>query len=124
MLVLFWFIIVTCSVPRWDFLLDNYLEDECSLLPLEFCNVSRITKHLDLRISRSDAIDFYLTKVETGGGSPADVARSYMKDRPPWASPGRNVELRTPLTVTMKLFKEGTLYSAGHDSMSSSKVHF
>ncbi|PIN00820.1 hypothetical protein CDL12_26680 [Handroanthus impetiginosus] len=62
-----------------------------------------------------------LEHVESGGGSPADVARSYMKDRPPWASPTRNVELRTPLTTTVKLFKDGTLYSVGHDSFSSSK---
>ncbi|KAK6158671.1 hypothetical protein DH2020_005985 [Rehmannia glutinosa] len=62
-----------------------------------------------------------LGHVETGGSSPVDVARSYMKDRPPWASPTRNVELRTPSTTTMKLFKEGTLYSVGQDSLSSSK---
>ncbi|KAI3468432.1 hypothetical protein Pfo_025095 [Paulownia fortunei] len=62
-----------------------------------------------------------LEHVETRGGSPVDVARSYMKDRPPWASPTRSVELRTPLTTTTKLSKEGTLYSVGHDSLSSSK---
>ncbi|KAL0393855.1 UNVERIFIED_CONTAM: protein KAKU4 [Sesamum latifolium] len=59
--------------------------------------------------------------VESGGGSPVDLARSYMKDRPPWASPTRNFELRTPLTTTMKLFKEETLYSVGQDRLSSSK---
>lgn len=63
-------------------------------------------------------------KVESGGGSPVDVARSYMKDKPPSISPGRNVDLRTPLTATMKLFKEGTSYSVGHDSTSTSKVRF
>ncbi|KAL8521648.1 hypothetical protein ACS0TY_011971 [Phlomoides rotata] len=62
-----------------------------------------------------------LEHVESGVGSPVDLARSYMKDRPPWTSPGRNVELRTPLTATMKLFKEGTSYSVGHDSTSTSK---
>ncbi|KAK4389047.1 COP9 signalosome complex subunitb [Sesamum angolense] len=44
--------------------------------------------------------------IESGGGSPVDLARSYMKDRPPWASPTRNIELRTPLTTAMKHFKE------------------
>lgn len=50
-----------------------------------------------------------------------DLARFYMKDRPPWASSGRNVELST-LTKTRDLFKEGTSHSVGHDSFSSSKV--
>ncbi|KAG8375334.1 hypothetical protein BUALT_Bualt10G0089400 [Buddleja alternifolia] len=59
--------------------------------------------------------------LESKGGSPVDVARSYMKDRPVWASPTKNVELRTPLATTMKLFKEGTSYSVGHNSLSSSK---
>ncbi|KAI3453959.1 hypothetical protein Pfo_010622 [Paulownia fortunei] len=59
--------------------------------------------------------------VESGVGSPVDVARSYMRDRPPWASPTKYVELRTPLTTTMKLFKEGTSYSVSHDILSSSK---
>ncbi|KAL0312243.1 UNVERIFIED_CONTAM: protein KAKU4 [Sesamum radiatum] len=59
--------------------------------------------------------------IESGGGSPVDLARSYMKDRPPWASPTRNFELRTPLTTTMKLFKEETVYSVGQDHLSSSK---
>lgn len=58
--------------------------------------------------------------IESGGGSPVDLARSYMKERPPWASPTRNFEL-TPLTTTMKLFKEETLYSVGQDLLSSSK---
>ncbi|GER39767.1 transducin/WD40 repeat-like superfamily protein [Striga asiatica] len=57
--------------------------------------------------------------VETGGGSPVDVARSYMKDRPPWTSPTKSVDLRTPLR-RMELFKEGALYSVGQDSLSSS----
>ncbi|KAL0330114.1 UNVERIFIED_CONTAM: protein KAKU4 [Sesamum radiatum] len=59
--------------------------------------------------------------IESGGGSPVDLARSYMKDRPPWASPTRNIELRTPLTTAMNLFKEETLYSVGQDILSSSK---
>ncbi|KAH6760780.1 hypothetical protein C2S52_008558 [Perilla frutescens var. hirtella] len=62
-----------------------------------------------------------LEHVETGGGSPIDVARSYMKAMPPWASSGSNIELKTPTTVSMKLFQEGTFYSACRYSTSSSK---
>ncbi|KAL8504337.1 hypothetical protein ACS0TY_022897 [Phlomoides rotata] len=59
--------------------------------------------------------------IEAEVGSPVDVARSYMRNKPPWASPKEHVELRTPLTTTMKLFKEGTPYSVNHDILSSSK---
>ncbi|XP_073042720.1 protein KAKU4-like isoform X2 [Primulina eburnea] len=59
--------------------------------------------------------------VNSAGGSPLDVARSYMRDRPPWASPTKQIELSTPLTARMELIKEGTSYSVGHDSLSSSK---
>ncbi|XP_073051872.1 protein KAKU4-like isoform X3 [Primulina eburnea] len=54
-------------------------------------------------------------------GSPLDLARSYMRDRPPWASPTKKIELSTPLTARIELIKEGTSYSVGHDSLSSSK---
>ncbi|KAL3818410.1 hypothetical protein ACJIZ3_004315 [Penstemon smallii] len=57
--------------------------------------------------------------VGSGGGSPVDVARSYMKERPPWASPTKNNELGTPLTS--KYFREGASYSVAYDSLSSSK---
>ncbi|XP_041990812.1 uncharacterized protein LOC121741921 isoform X2 [Salvia splendens] len=59
--------------------------------------------------------------MEIGAGSPVDMARSYMKERPPWASPTKHVELRTPLTTTMKLFKERTPYSVTEDILSSSQ---
>ncbi|XP_047942422.1 protein KAKU4-like isoform X2 [Salvia hispanica] len=59
--------------------------------------------------------------MEIGAGSPVDMARSYMKERPPWASPTEHVELRTPLTTTMKLFKERTPYSVTEDILSSSQ---
>ncbi|KAL3631658.1 hypothetical protein CASFOL_012573 [Castilleja foliolosa] len=57
-----------------------------------------------------------LGHVETEEGSPVDVARTYMKERPPWSSPTKSFELRTPSTTTLKLFKERTL-----DSVSSKK---
>lgn len=56
--------------------------------------------------------------MESEVGSPVDVARSYMRERPPWASPTEHVELRTPLTTTMKLFKERTPYSVTDESSS------
>lgn len=61
-------------------------------------------------------------QMECEVGSPVDVARSYMRERPPWASPTEHVELRTPLTTTVKLFKERTPYSVTDES--SSKVQF
>lgn len=85
-------------------------------IPLEFRDVSEFQNEILIW-------PYGLTvQVETEGGSPVDVARFYMKDRPPWASSGRNVELSTPLTKTRDLFKEGTSHSVGHDSFSSSKV--
>ncbi|CAI9759538.1 unnamed protein product [Fraxinus pennsylvanica] len=54
-------------------------------------------------------------------GSPVDVAKSYMKVRPPWISPSKQIEVRTPSTMTMEPFKEGTQYSVGNDSLSSLK---
>ncbi|XP_073131865.1 protein KAKU4 isoform X2 [Henckelia pumila] len=59
--------------------------------------------------------------VNSAVDSPLDVARSYMRDRPPWASPTKQIELSTPLTARRELIKEGTSYSVGHDSLSSSK---
>ncbi|KAG6433197.1 hypothetical protein SASPL_104805 [Salvia splendens] len=60
--------------------------------------------------------------MENGAGSPLDMARSYMRERPPWASPMEHAELRTPLTITMERFKERTPYSATEDVWSSSKI--
>ncbi|CAA2983558.1 KAKU4-like isoform X2 [Olea europaea subsp. europaea] len=54
-------------------------------------------------------------------GSPVDMAKSYMKVRPPWASPTKQIEVRTPSTMMMEPFKEGTRYSVGNDSLSSLK---
>lgn len=70
-------------------------------------------------VIRLSKIIGYSMQVEDEGSSPVDVARSYMKDRPPWASPTKNIELRTPTTL-----KEGIPISVGHDSLSLSKVHF
>ncbi|XP_016439790.1 protein KAKU4 [Nicotiana tabacum] len=53
-------------------------------------------------------------------GSPVDMARSYMKVRPPWASPTVDQSgLGTPSHLKAKLFEEGTPYTG--DSSSSLK---
>ncbi|XP_023887986.1 protein KAKU4 [Quercus suber] len=56
-------------------------------------------------------------------GSPADMAKSYMRARPPWASPtAKHVELKPPSPIGMQLFAEETPYSIGGNSASSSKL--
>ncbi|XP_047976540.1 uncharacterized protein LOC125218810 isoform X2 [Salvia hispanica] len=59
--------------------------------------------------------------MEYGTGSPVDMARSYMRERPPWASPMEHAGLRTPLTTTMERFKERTPYSVTKEVWSSLK---
>lgn len=56
-------------------------------------------------------------------GSPVDVAKSYMRTRPPWASPSiDHPNSKTPSGV--QLFKEETPYLLGNNSTPSSKVLF
>jgi len=56
-------------------------------------------------------------------GSPVDVARSYMRMRPPWASPSIDQpKSRTPSGI--QLFKEETPHLLGNISTPSSKVLF
>lgn len=114
------FIVTSCCLHRWDsvysyLLLIITFKDACSFA---FCVSRNKTLWSENKLIWCHL--FFTMKVESGGGSPVDVARSYMKDRPLWTSPG----ISTPLTATMKLFKEGTSYSIGHDSTSTSKVHF
>ncbi|XP_004501249.1 uncharacterized protein [Cicer arietinum] len=53
-------------------------------------------------------------------GSPVDVAKSYMRARPPWASP--SVDHTKPSTLSgIQLFKEETPHLFGGNSTSSSK---
>ncbi|KAK6932087.1 hypothetical protein RJ641_001711 [Dillenia turbinata] len=55
-------------------------------------------------------------------GSPVDVAKSYMKARPPWASPSSKLfEFRSPSSSGIQLFNEGTPLSLGNHTFSSSK---
>jgi hypothetical protein len=56
-------------------------------------------------------------------GSPVDVAKSYMRSRPPWSSP--SVDHTKPPTLSgIQLFKEETPYIFGGNSTSSLKVSF
>ncbi|XP_030946774.1 protein KAKU4 isoform X1 [Quercus lobata] len=64
-----------------------------------------------------------LLVTEDQAGSPADMAKSYMRARPPWASPSaKHVELKSPSPIGMQLFAEETPYSIGGNSASSSKL--
>ncbi|XP_022139992.1 protein KAKU4 isoform X2 [Momordica charantia] len=56
-------------------------------------------------------------------GSPVDVAKSYMRARPPWASPSsNNFEFKSPSPLGLQLFKEETSYSITGNPLSSSKM--
>ncbi|XP_034199071.1 protein KAKU4 isoform X2 [Prunus dulcis] len=60
---------------------------------------------------------------EDKGGSPVDVAKLYMRARPPWASPSiKHGELRSPSSTGMQLFNEETPYSIGGNSVSTLKL--
>ncbi|KAJ0089752.1 hypothetical protein Patl1_12693 [Pistacia atlantica] len=53
-------------------------------------------------------------------GSPVDVAKSYMRTRPPWTSPsGNRTEYQLPSPTRIQLFKDETPYSIGFSSLSS-----
>ncbi|CAN6911968.1 unnamed protein product [Brassica oleracea] len=60
---------------------------------------------------------------EDGGGSPVDVAKSYMRARLPWGSPAANTsEFRSPSPAGMQLIKEGTPFPYSAGNFSSSKL--
>ncbi|CAH9107607.1 unnamed protein product [Cuscuta epithymum] len=65
-------------------------------------------------------ISFITENMENVDGSPIYVAKSYMKARPPWASPSAEHETRTP-SMKLKLFDKGTPFPDGVDSTSSSR---
>ncbi|XP_059305629.1 protein KAKU4 isoform X1 [Lycium ferocissimum] len=63
-----------------------------------------------------------LKDVDDTFGSPVEMAKSYMKVRPPWASPAVDRSgLRTPSKMKAKLFDEETPYTVSGDSLSSLK---
>ncbi|GMI94777.1 hypothetical protein HRI_003147000 [Hibiscus trionum] len=60
--------------------------------------------------------------IEGEAGSPVDMAKTYMRTRPPWASPAMNdIEFKSPPPFGVPLFKEETPYSIGGKYLSSSK---
>lgn len=66
---------------------------------------------------------FNFQATEDGGGSPVDVAKSYMRSRLPWGSPAANTsEFRSPSPAGMQLIKEGTPFPYSAGNFSSSKV--
>ncbi|XP_039055046.1 protein KAKU4-like [Hibiscus syriacus] len=61
--------------------------------------------------------------IEGEAGSPVDIAKTYMRTRPPWASPALNdIEFRSPRLFGVPLFKGETPYSIGGKHLSSSKL--
>ncbi|KAF5456595.1 hypothetical protein F2P56_026062 [Juglans regia] len=62
-----------------------------------------------------------VTEVEVG--SPVDMARSYMRGLPPWASPSaKHIEFKSLSPIGIQLYKEETPYSIGGNSVSTSKL--
>ncbi|XP_034928151.1 uncharacterized protein [Populus alba] len=62
---------------------------------------------------------------EEEAGSPVDLAKSYMQDRPLWASPSTNhIQLQSPSSMGKELFKEATAFSVGSKSLSPSKLNW
>ncbi|XP_065849148.1 protein KAKU4 isoform X2 [Euphorbia lathyris] len=59
--------------------------------------------------------------VEGEIGSPVDLAKSYMRERPPWASPS-HIQLTSPPLMGTQLFKEDTPYLHSSNSVSASKL--
>lgn len=58
-----------------------------------------------------------LNQIDNEDGSPVDIAKIYMRSRPPWASPSpEHIELRTPSTMTGQLSREGALFPVGDES--------
>ncbi|XP_022982020.1 protein KAKU4-like isoform X4 [Cucurbita maxima] len=56
-------------------------------------------------------------------GSLVDVAKSYMRERPIWASPSvNNFEFKSPSPSRLQLFKEETSFSVSGNPLSSSKI--
>ncbi|XP_031123199.1 protein KAKU4 isoform X2 [Ipomoea triloba] len=64
---------------------------------------------------------FLTENVEKVDGSPIYLAKSYMKARPPWASPTEHLDIRTPSSKKSKLFEEGTPFHAGDEFVPSSR---
>ncbi|PNT34067.1 hypothetical protein POPTR_006G275200v4 [Populus trichocarpa] len=57
-------------------------------------------------------------------GSPVDLAKSYMRERPPWASPSTNhIQLQSPPSMGKELFVEATPFSVSGKSLSQSKLN-
>ncbi|KAJ1420133.1 hypothetical protein SESBI_14573 [Sesbania bispinosa] len=62
-----------------------------------------------------------LPQAPKDGGSPVDVAKSYMRARPPWASPSID-HIKPPTVAGIQLFKEETPNLFDGNSTSSSKL--
>ncbi|XP_042488076.1 uncharacterized protein LOC122068269 isoform X2 [Macadamia integrifolia] len=77
---------------------------------------------LDQEMYHSNSI-MQLSVAEGDGGSPVDVAKSYMRARPPWTSPSLSlVGSQTPSPIGTRLFSDGTPFGLADQTLSSSKM--
>ncbi|KAJ0965632.1 hypothetical protein J5N97_026770 [Dioscorea zingiberensis] len=61
--------------------------------------------------------------IARSGGSPVDVAKTYMRCLPPWqSSPFSGTDFKTPPPYERHLFKDETYHATTNHSLSSSKV--
>ncbi|XLU44989.1 hypothetical protein S245_039803, partial [Arachis hypogaea] len=81
---------------------------------------SGLEPNSDLGYGRHSLDLVTLTQVPTDEGSPMDVAKSYIRSLPPWASPSLD-HIKPPTPVGIQLFKEQTPHLFGGNSTSSSK---
>ena len=70
------------------------------------------------------SLSFFIEQSTEGEmGSPVDLAKTYMRVRPPWASPTTNhIQLQSPSSMGKELFVESTPFSVSGKSLSQSKV--
>ncbi|XP_018447457.2 protein KAKU4 isoform X2 [Raphanus sativus] len=97
---------------------DNGLTNEVNVGEMSNKAVMEAKRWLEEKKSASKSI-----ATEDGGGSPVDVAKSYMRARLPWGSPAVNSsEFQSPSPAGMQVIKEGTPFPFSAGNFSSSKL--
>ncbi|XP_057959959.1 protein KAKU4 isoform X2 [Malania oleifera] len=113
---------------NYNYISDADMLDLCSTAVME---AKKWLKEKKLGSSSKSELDqrtcslntFLLPDVtETAMGSPVDMAKSYMRARPPWASPSVNIEYNSSSPIGMDLFKQETPHSIGGSSLSTPKL--
>ncbi|KAG2243822.1 hypothetical protein Bca4012_022659 [Brassica carinata] len=97
---------------------ENGLTSEVNVGEMSNKAVMEAKRWLEKKKSASKSI-----ATEDGGGSPVDVAKSYMRARMPWGSPAaNNSEFQSPSPAEMQFLKEGTPFPYSAGNFSSSKL--